>query len=984
MRKLLVVVAVAIVAILVVWKLWHRGGGDTPVAGNGPGSAKAMRAGKRAAAATPASVSGRVTRKSDGVGVPDAVVALTKADMLDNMQSDSPRLVAITDANGAWTAAKVPPGGYVIAATATTFLPATLPKIWVAAGEQHGGVDLVLESGGTLVRGTVTDIGGGPIPGARISIHDDERFDWQRADFMAVTGSDGTYQLSLADGSYAATASHDEYTHASHDLEVAGKPVTLDFQLTPGGIIRGQVIAKDTNKPVPHAMVTASSRQGRGGGGMPDATTDDDGNFTIKSLKPGVIALTASARGYASATPTTVELGIGEQEDGVRVMVDHAFSISGHVVKKGTKDGLPGVRVGAFAMSQGRQAMDPDPTDAEGAFEIVGVKPGNYFLFAFGEASVPEVGKPIDVVDKDVAGLVLELQTGVTVTGRVEPPQVAALSLELAGEVGIANIFEAVKTMAVHADSDSQGTFTLHNVPTGAFKLTARAPAGPVGSQPITIGAADLHDVIVHMDVRAAVSGKVIDTNNAPVAGATVTADSTEEQKGSMFNMGRRNNSAKTAPDGSFKIVGLEAGKYRLAATQTEEEMYEAMIEEATSKDSKATDKKKKPLEVELTVGNEHTGVTITVEARDGVIRGQVIGSDRKPAADTWITARRQRDPNPQIKTPEDFDTSWMPTSEPVLTGTDGKFVIAKLRHGQYTVVAEGPRGSSRAEKHDIKTGDSITLELQPLGTLTGHVTTKAGPVVTYSIECRGPAGPIDRSVSAADGAYSLEHLAPGSYSCSAQADTGTATGKVDVPAGSATLELSLVPWASLTGLVVSMFSGAPVAKISVLAGGMDGAGMADLMTGGGPKTDATGRFTIDRVAAGSGAVMVMAATSGFKPLATQPYKLSDGQRLDLGTIKIVPPRQGDAGTFGMAVGPSGEADAIVVMSVKAGGPAEAAGIRVDDRIKSIDGKTVAELSPMQSANFLSSGQVGVGETVQLGIDRGAQPVTVTITSIKW
>jgi C-terminal processing protease CtpA/Prc len=69
---------------------------------------------------------------------------------------------------------------------------------------------------------------------------------------------------------------------------------------------------------------------------------------------------------------------------------------------------------------------------------------------------------------------------------------------------------------------------------------------------------------------------------------------------------------------------------------------------------------------------------------------------------------------------------------------------------------------------------------------------------------------------------------------------------------------------------------------------------------------------------------------------------------------------------------------------VKAGGPAEGAGIRVDDKIKSVDGKTVADLTVMQAANFLSSGQIGIGEVVQLGIDRGAQPVTVTITSIKW
>ena len=120
-------------------------------------------------------------------------------------------------------------------------------------------------------------------------------------------------------------------------------------------------------------------------------------------------------------------------------------------------------------------------------------------------------------------------------------------------------------------------------------------------------------------------------------------------------------------------------------------------------------------------------------------------------------------------------------------------------------MIAEGPRGSSRAEKK-AKTGDTITIELAPLGTLTGKVTLNGAPVVGYQISCHSPAGGADRSSAAADGAYSLEHLAPGSYKCTVEADGGTANGKVDVPAGAATLDLALTPWASISGQVVSMF----------------------------------------------------------------------------------------------------------------------------------------------------------------------------------
>ena len=58
--------------------------------------------------------------------------------------------------------------------------------------------------------------------------------------------------------------------------------------------------------------------------------------------------------------------------------------------------------------------------------------------------------------------------------------------------------------------------------------------------------------------------------------------------------------------------------------------------------------------------------------------------------------------------------------------------------------------------------------------------------------------------------------------------------------------------------------------------------------------------------------------------------------------------------------------------------------MKVDDKIKTIDGHTIAELTPVSAESFLSSGQIGVGEVVQLGIDRGGQQVAATVTSIKW
>ncbi|MEO8554672.1 MAG: carboxypeptidase-like regulatory domain-containing protein, partial [Kofleriaceae bacterium] len=403
--KKLIAGAVIVVAAVIAWLALHHHEDAAPTASTASASHGASATHDRAKAAVPASFAGRVTKQIGGGGIAGAVVAITEGGLGGEITPDHPPIVVVADATGAWVAPKVPPGGYVITATAVGFLPGQTAKTWVASGEQKTGIAIALTAGGTLVHGTVTDIGGGPIQDARISFHLADRFDWDRSDFVAISGHDGKYELSLPDGNYDAKALHDDYTAKSADLEVRGKPVTQDFVLAPGASVRGVVIARDTGKPVPFAMVHAGAHRGRfDSGGMPNATTDADGNFTVKSLGAGVIAISAFARGYATVAPTTVEVGIGEQVDNVRVVVDRAFTISGTTVKKGTKTGVAGVHLGVFSM-QGGQVVGPDPSDDRGKWEIYGVKPGSFMIFAFGEGAVPNIGKQVQVVDKDVTGV---------------------------------------------------------------------------------------------------------------------------------------------------------------------------------------------------------------------------------------------------------------------------------------------------------------------------------------------------------------------------------------------------------------------------------------------------------------------------------------------------------------------------------------------------------------------------------------------------
>ncbi|CAN5913211.1 hypothetical protein BH11MYX3_BH11MYX3_16950 [soil metagenome] len=978
-NKLLgVVVLVVLLALGLVWRFTRKGDPGEPtgqLAGSaavGTASGGARASGHRAPAA-PASVAGRVTRRSDGSGVAGAIVSLGTSD-LGNMfgSRDESTVTATTDAQGAWSIASIAPGRYAIAATSKGLVPASLDSLAIAEGEHKTGVDLVLDGGGTRVSGTISDVGGGPVPGARVTMNKESDSPFGSPELVATAGPDGTYEITLVDGGYEVKVMHEDYTRASRDIAVAGVPLTVDFVLSPGGTIRGVVVTRD-GKPLPGAFVTASASRGRRGGG--NTRADDSGAFTLHSLGSGALSVSASGRGYASAQPTMVELGIGEQVEGVRVIVDRAFSISGHVVETGTTKGVPGIQLGAFSMASAQVAMAPDPSDTDGAFEIVGVRPASYMLFAIGEATMPEIGMPVQVVDKDITGLTIETGVGATVSGQVDPGVVAQITIAPA-QVGIGNIFEAIKAVIVRADSDATGKFVLRHVPPGSFTLHANVADGRAGSLPLLVEKTDKTGVVVKLETRGSIAGKVIDANGAPVARIHVSITSKDDDHGSFtFRMSPGGDKgALTLPDGSFQVVGLEEGVQSIEVSDDHGELPWA--------DAAHKAKPKAPIEIALAKAEQKTGVTLTIEARDGVIKGVVVGTDRKPVADAWVTATLERGgrENIVINSDDDSPDSGKP---PTLTGPDGAFTFTSLRKAEYTLVAETAKGTARVEQKNVKPGASVTLVLAPLGTLTGHVTVGGAPATSFSVSC-DRAGYTPRLFTSPTGEYSFERLPPGHVKCTAAGDAGRGTAEVDVPAGPVTLDIPLAPWATITGRVVSVLDGKPVEGLKAMASGLDFSmsALTDTLSGKGPTSDATGAFSIPHVAVGKGTVAVMPTDAGFVQLAQRDYEVTAGQRLDLGTIKVVPPRTGDAGTLGLSLTLEGET--LVVSLVKPGGPAEAGGVAVGDKLTAINGVPIATLTAKLAQTLVSSGTVSIGQRYQLTFERGGAPVQVVLVGVRW
>ena len=851
-------------------------------------------------------IGGRVTRASDGTGLPGAVIALTA-----KTTPPSAPVVALADADGSW-GAPLTAGSYRVVATADGFVPRA--EDWVVSpGAQ---LDLALVAGGARVHGTITDLGGGPVPDAMVT------FTAGDDTVAAVTDSRGRYRVTVSEGTYEVVASHDAYAAAGGSFD-AREGLDFDLVLVPAGTIRGVVVARATGRPVPDALVEAD-------GGIQDrkthvhARSESDGTFVLRHVGPGALGVNATARGFVTYAATTVEIAVGEQIEGVRVLADRGYAISGRLVREGQP--AQGLQVVAWEEHSHDDFAAVAASDARGGFEVVGLRPGQYGLNVTAPDLTVQYTGPIAVVDRDISDVVREVvpltqPLSKTVSGRVDPPGPASIELLGSGDL---------------ATADASGVFSIKRGSTDSNVLRATTSDGAVGVVQIKAGEASISGVVIHTSPGVTLSGRVIDERGSPIAGAWVSASPVDR---AHRGEGR---SATADAAGRFLIKALPAGKVRLIASDRGHDE-----DRASTVD---------PPTLELAAGEQRSNLTVVVEARITEVTGTVVDRGGAPVADAWVTARRIEP-----------DRGWATTS-PVATRADGSFTIDALRAGLYEVVAIGSRGESRGTA-EIRGGSSASIKLAPLGSIIGRVVRGGAPVTSYQLRCGGsPSG--DRHVDASDGTFVLDHLEPRNYACVATTAEGRAQAEVQVTTGPTTVELRIPVGASVTGVAINVVTGQPISGLTVSITD-DGRGAPD--PAGTGLTDASGRFVVEHVPASGG--LRFAIPGHFSHSNAARFTVQDGQRVDVGVVKLEPPGAGEPGELGLV---TSSRDPSLVTQIEPGGPADQAGVRVDDRLTTFDGLALADLE-RQMIFRLVAFSPRAGQTIHLGLARG---VTVSVTAV--
>jgi protocatechuate 3,4-dioxygenase beta subunit len=768
-----------------------------------------------------------------------------------------------TGADGSARADNLEAGDWQISATADGHEPAG-ERHELRAGETTK-LDLKLATGGRTLTGTVTDASGGPIGGARIDAAKlDRSVRASNAVATTLTGADGTYKLTVAEGQLLVAASEPSYSAQSRYVEVTPAGAKADFQLVPGGVIEGVVRDERSHDPVAAILVEAGRDTPAlfGESATRRVTTNADGRFRLAGLRPGAYSLTAKGAKLAAKNPTLVGLGVAEQVTDVEILVGGAPSIRGVVVDE---QGTPAADVEIRSFGPGDDITGK--SDAKGVFVIDAVSPGQYSLVASSDQFMPASPTRIEVADKDVDGIKITVSRGLRIKGHVERRQVC----EVEADAGIRRPGMMPMRFAPVTTTDD-GEFEIGPVRPGALDLEAHCASGDVGATHVEVSPT-LGPVAIDVKPGGSIAGKVVDGQGKPVAAVTVMAG--DGSRTTIVNgMVSGGVQAVTDARGEFALHGLTAGSYALRVLDRGRPL-------PTKSDNSVT----------LSNAEAKTGITLAVERPDGTIRGIVVGADGKPIADAWVSLDQSIEDLLAAEPPK--SGSRMITVEarddgdgdggiaPVLTDSSGKFEIANLPRVPFTVVAEAQAGKLRGRQSRVIPDASITLQALGVTELSGTV--KPAPGV-FTVELDGPTR-AQRSFSGDK--YSFGRVDPGEYTVSVTSSAGNGRGTITVkPGQAATLDIALASNAIVIGKLVDP-TGKPLGglPVAVIPDASDGSLKVQL-SGPPPMSAPDGTFRIE-AKAGPSAVLVLVPP---RPVSKRGLILEPGKTLDAGAITVEPP----------------------------------------------------------------------------------------------
>jgi hypothetical protein len=705
-----------------------------------------------------------------------------------------------------------------------------------------------------------------------------------------------------------------------------------DYALTPEATVVGRVVRADTNAPVAGASVRISSvdmmfqRFAAPGA----AVADGQGKFTIGGLAAGRQRVSAFAEGLTSTEPIDINVESGKPTAEIVVRLRAAARLAG-VVTDG-REPIVGASVNVGNGGVGFDAV----TQADGSFVIDPVARGRVSLIV----------RNYEVRDPKILNIDRASMTGVRVL--VANLGSVAGRVTMGGKpLGGARV-QCGRTENVFAESD--GTYVVHGLGPDKYHVFADSPEqGAFGeAADFSLGKGE-HKSGVDIEIKyaAAISGTVVDSDGKPVGGVMVNFDAPKIQDSGQD---------VTAPDGSFRANTMKGGAE-----------YTPMVHAGMRNFSKLrivdgggpVDVKDGTTEVK--------GVRIVVQRDHLTIAGVTVDGDAQPLGDVHINAFRSDGDNSAV-----FNL-WV--DHPSATsGSDGRFAFDDLDAGAFVLQARAGDGSEAIVRGVTAGQKNVVIKLASAGGIDGTLVGFSSPP-TVRAQRQLPGAWMPNVFATVEGnAFHFGGLNPGTYQIAADgADTDAAM--VDVAPGQiATATLKGRGTARIHGRVVEWQGGAAVAGFQCITGLRTTPAMPMWNGANSAYSDDSGAFEIDDAPAGAVAVQCM-GTGPYYSNGRCELTVTAGQdaTCEVPVVKIPP--DVPWGTIGAQIMPGPMPARFLNVTPK--GIADRAGIQPGDIIASIDGNSVAKLTPMgvNVVLFLRA----LGSTAHLGLTRGDRTLATDV-----
>ncbi len=445
----------------------------------------------------------------------------------------------------------------------------------------------------TGVRGRVVDSTGAPVTAFKVEANGvgkgmlanlgqeevRESFEAESGEFLLTGLHSGEWKLHVEAEGFSTS------TLIEFAAPLAPDAPEFVVQLERAAVVRGFVYGPD-GKRVAKAEVTVDDggpnwMRAMSGMKPPEATSGEDGSFTLSPLRPGTTTIVAEHSDHARSTPLVLELTAGQVVEGAELRLTLGGRLTGEVFH----EGKPAVGMMVQVQDMTRFSQKMAHTDGEGRFEVVHLDPGKYQVIAMpmtmGESLVDEEGEfdqssMLESLKMTTAEIAEGTDTHVVLGAPPEDP------VKVEGTITMAGAPVPSATLTFLPEGGKKGGGGLKFTPTkkdGSYSVTLDGP----GAYSVSVQRMDAtmtgqstfeeRHVIpkkaeFKLDItlpEGRISGRVIGKDGEPAAGARVSV--VREGAGIAGTMwGGQFHELHTNEAGGYDATGLPAGTYSVMA----------------------------------------------------------------------------------------------------------------------------------------------------------------------------------------------------------------------------------------------------------------------------------------------------------------------------------------------------------------------------------------------------------------------------------